>query len=168
MTISSKKISYGAIGLTAVVCGWLFATNVSTADLPAPVESDQPGSVSFGYTPGLARPDNPGQGHFWLNSDLLAALGTTADTLSTLDDRDERQRHLHAVAQARAMSAGIGEYVVWEDDDATGSVTAVRPAVDSAGRACREFFQTVTIRDTTKQSYGTACRRADGSWQVVR
>jgi len=168
MTSFSREISYGAIGLAAVVCGLLFATNVSTANLPAFVEPDRPESGAYGYSPGLSGSDVPGQGHLWLNSDVLAALGATADTMSTLDDRADRQRHLHAVAQAGAMSARIGEHIVWEDGDATGSVTAVSPATDSTGRQCREFYQTVTIGDATKQTYGTACRRADGSLQVVR
>lgn len=168
MTSFSRETSYGAIGLAAVVCGWLFATNVSTANLPTFVEPNHSESAAFGYSPGLSKPDVPGQGHYWLNGEVLAALGTTADILSNLDDRAERQKHLHAVAQARAMSARIGEYTVWEDGDATGGVTALRPDTDSAGRQCREFYQTVTIGDTTKQAYGTACRRADGSWRVVR
>lgn len=168
MTRFSREISYDAIGLAAVVCGLLFATNVSTANLPAFVEPDRPDSGAYGYSQGSSGPDDPDQAHFWLNREVLSALGTTADTLSTLDDRADRQRHLHVVAQARAMSARIGEHVVWEDGDATGSVIAVSPASDSSGRQCREFFQTVTIGDTTKQAYGTACRRADGSWQVVR
>lgn len=181
MTRFSSEISYGAIGLAAVVygllfatnvstvvCGLLFSTNVWTANFPAFVEPDRPESGAYGHSPGLSGSDVPGQDHFWLNSDVLAALGTTADTMSTLDERDERQRHLHAVAQARAMSAGVGEHIAWEDGDATGSVTAVSPATDSTGRQCREFYQTVTTGDATKQAYGTACRGADGNWQVVR
>jgi surface antigen len=33
---------------------------------------------------------------------------------------------------------------------------------------CREFIQNVTIGGRTQQSYGTACRQEDGSWEVQR
>ena len=33
---------------------------------------------------------------------------------------------------------------------------------------CREFTQTITVGGRPQQAYGTACRQADGTWQVVQ
>ncbi len=35
------------------------------------------------------------------------------------------------------------------------------------GRHCREFTQTIKIDGQVHESYGTACLRPDGSWQIV-
>ncbi len=86
-----REISYGATALTAVVCGMLYATNVSTANITESVATGHSESGAFGDYTALSGPEESGQHKFWLNSDVLAALGATADTLSVLDDRDEQR-----------------------------------------------------------------------------
>ncbi len=84
----------------------------------------------------------------------------------SMDDVD-RMRAQQAQAQATAVP--IGQTIAWNNPNsgASGSVTPLRDGTASGGQYCREFQQTVTISGRTQQTYGTACRQADGSWQVV-
>ena len=50
----------------------------------------------------------------------------------------------------------------------SGYTTPTRTVVASNGTPCREFTQTVMIGGKSQQAYGTACRMADGSWQIQR
>jgi surface antigen len=61
------------------------------------------------------------------------------------------------------------EPVVWKnpDRDAAYEVTAVRTYEDGDDRYCREYQATATIGGRLQETYGTACRQPDGSWQIV-
>ena len=86
---------------------------------------------------------------------------------------DETSRHRAGAAAEHALeTADIGESIIWENPDnaggpARGSATVTRQGSDSEGRTCREFQQTVTIGGRQEQSYGTACRDANGDWKIV-
>ena len=61
-----------------------------------------------------------------------------------------------------------GQSVAWNNPD-TGyqhRVTPTRTVMQGSGQPCREFTHTVMIGGQPKQAYGTACRQADGSWQI--
>ena len=47
-----------------------------------------------------------------------------------------------------------------------GSVTPTKTYQTVSGQYCREYQQTVTVGGRTQEAYGTACRRADGTWQI--
>ncbi len=73
-------------------------------------------------------------------------------------------------AHARAVSAPIGERIVWANPETGrgGDVVAVRDGYDRySGAYCREFQQTIRIGGQVQQGYGTACRQPDGSWRIV-
>jgi surface antigen len=53
------------------------------------------------------------------------------------------------------------------DTDRSGVVAPTRTFSNSQGQACREFIKTIIIGGKEEQGYGTACRQADGSWQIV-
>lgn len=86
---------------------------------------------------------------------------------------DETSRRRAGVAAEQALeTAAVGESIEWENPDnsggpAYGSATVTRQGADSEGRTCREFQQTVTIGGRQEQSYGTACRDANGDWKIV-
>ena len=87
---------------------------------------------------------------------------------------DETSRERAGAATHRALdTASIGESITWENPDnsggppAYGTSTVTRQGADSEGRTCREFQQTVTIGGRQEQSYGTACRDANGDWKLV-
>lgn len=59
--------------------------------------------------------------------------------------------------------------VQWQNPD-TGAAYEVTPAgtyQEPQGRYCREYQTTATVGGKTERMYGTACRQADGSWQLV-
>ena len=72
-------------------------------------------------------------------------------------------------ANQQAQAAPVGEQISWNNPDSgnSGTVTAVRDGTSQSGQYCREFEQTVTVDGKTEQGTGVACRKADGSWEVV-
>jgi surface antigen len=60
--------------------------------------------------------------------------------------------------------------VTWNNPDALASyeVTPISTYESRDGRYCREYSSQATIAGRNQQTYGTACRQADGSWEVVR
>lgn len=46
-------------------------------------------------------------------------------------------------------------------------LTPVRDFVTADGRHCRDFYEDVAVDGRSVRSWGTACRRADGSWAIV-
>jgi len=72
-------------------------------------------------------------------------------------------------AENRATTAPIGQTITWKNPDSgnKGTVTPVREGNDKKGRYCREFRQTIEIGGRLEDGYGTACRQADGSWQIM-
>lgn len=108
-----------------------------------------------------------GYGHIHLDDDAYKWLAFTAITLKLLDNLNEQQQREHEAAQVRATTAAIGEKIIWQDGRVSGSVTATRDGNSTTGRYCREFRHEVSIGGKKEQAYGTACRQADGSWEVI-
>ena len=50
----------------------------------------------------------------------------------------------------------------------SGTITPTQTYTASNGAPCREFTQTIYVGGYPEQGYGTACRQADGSWQIVQ
>lgn len=93
-----------------------------------------------------------------------ALVGGLAGNL--LDQRDKRMAN--EAAQRALETAPSGKAVAWTNPDSghSGAITPVR-TYESNGRYCREYQQTVTIGGRPENSFGTACRQPDGSWQIV-
>jgi len=83
-------------------------------------------------------------------------------------DAADRERANTAASQA-LESMPSGQSVAWRNPDSgnTGAVTPVRTYQTSSGQYCREYTQTITVGGERHQSYGTACRQADGTWRIV-
>jgi len=109
-----------------------------------------------------------GYGYYYDDNDAYKWLAFTSITLKVLDNVNEEQQRLHEQAQVLASTANVGETIVWEDGDASGSVTTTRVGKSTSGRHCREFQQKVTIGGKTEQAYGTACLQPDGAWEIVQ
>jgi len=59
--------------------------------------------------------------------------------------------------------------VAWTNPDTGYHVVEPRaPTYRNDGTPCREFSHTVTIGGKREQTYGTACRQADGSWKILQ
>ncbi len=61
------------------------------------------------------------------------------------------------------------EVAQWVNPDTghSGSVVPLQTYTNEAGQPCREFVTTIVIGGREEQGFGTACRQADGSWQIV-
>ena len=83
---------------------------------------------------------------------------------------DEVDRLKNDRAVQTATAAPIGETITWNNPDSgnSGAVTPTRDGTASSGEYCREFQQTVTIGGKTEEAYGIACRKPDGSWEIVQ
>lgn len=109
----------------------------------------------------------PGYGRFHTDADAYNWLAFTAITLHAFDVLSETQQRAHETAQVQATTARIGDTIVWNQGNASGSVTALRDGTSTNGRYCREFQQKVTVGGKTENAYGTACRQPDGTWEIV-
>jgi surface antigen len=60
-----------------------------------------------------------------------------------------------------------GSSIVWND---AGNQYTVKPEAtvqQDDGRYCREYYMDADVQGRTQQVYGTACRKPDGSWELV-
>ena len=83
-----------------------------------------------------------------------------------LDDRDKR---LAAQAAQEAFENGrTGEARVWNNPDSgnSGSITPTQTYQIANGQYCRRYTQEMTIGGEKHEDHGTACRNADGVWEV--
>lgn len=72
-------------------------------------------------------------------------------------------------AERSAYQAPIGQTITWnnQENGHSGTITPVRDGRDANGSACRQFDQAITVDGRVEHAAGTACRRADGEWEVV-
>lgn len=108
-----------------------------------------------------------GYGRYRHDRDAYNWLAFTAISVGLVNAMTEHQQRAYEDAQVRAASAPVGETIHWNDNGASGTVTATREGNSSLDRYCREFQQTVTIGGKTEEAYGTACRQPDGAWEVI-
>lgn len=64
----------------------------------------------------------------------------------------------------------IGQPAYWQNEKTGASyqVTPTRNVKVHGNRYCREYRTTADIAGKKQQIYGTACRKPDGSWKVVK
>lgn len=91
-----------------------------------------------------------------LGAYLGGNIGRTMDRV----DRMEMQRALE--------TAPTGKEVNWHNPD-SGNRYTVKPTRTyyHSNQPCREYITNAIIGGKRQQIYGKACRKADGSWQVV-
>jgi surface antigen len=84
-----------------------------------------------------------------------------------LDQADHREAEKVAV---RALEASpSGNATNWSNPDSGnyGTFTPTRTYQTANGQYCREFKQTIYIDGEAHETQGTACRRPDGTWEIV-
>jgi surface antigen len=82
---------------------------------------------------------------------------------------DERDKRMAREAANRAFeSARTGESMEWSNPDTgnSGSVTPTKTYQLANGQYCRQYTQDIVVGGETHQTHGTACRQADGTWEV--
>ncbi len=82
---------------------------------------------------------------------------------------DEVDRMKASRAQQQATSAPIGQTITWNNPDSgnQGSYTPTNDGYTQNGRYCRQFRETITVDGQTETGTGVACRRADGTWEIM-
>jgi surface antigen len=83
-----------------------------------------------------------------------------------LDDRDKR---MAAEAAQRAFETNrTGQSAQWSNPDSgnRGNVTPTRTYQLASGQYCRQYTQDIYIGQEKHQTTGTACRKADGTWEI--
>ncbi|MBL6935874.1 MAG: hypothetical protein ISR48_10730 [Alphaproteobacteria bacterium] len=101
---------------------------------------------------------------------LAIALGTVfgggAGYLTEVYLNNDDMAQMRATSQAALEDHRIGATGEWQNPETGhfGSITPTRTYRAEDGRVCRDFDQTVTIRDDIYEDSGTACRARDGSW----
>jgi len=87
-------------------------------------------------------------GNYMTREDKLMAGKTTNDALETQP---------------------TGNTSTWRNPDSgnRGSVTVDETYEQTDGTPCRKFTQTISAGDRTESGIGTACRAADGTWQIA-
>jgi surface antigen len=75
----------------------------------------------------------------------------------------------HCVGQA-LEHANDGQNITWRNPESGTQyrVAPTRTVQVSDGRYCREYTTEALIGGRVQQTYGTACRQPDGSWQIQR
>ena len=83
-----------------------------------------------------------------------------------MDDRDKEKAR--RAAQEAFERNRTGQASVWSNPDSgnSGSVTPTRTYQLANGQYCREYTQAIQIGGEAHETHGTACRQADGTWQV--
>ncbi len=95
-----------------------------------------------------------------------AFLGSEAG--KSLDRADQIFAQKTMQRSLETTRSGITSNWANPDSGHSGTVTPTRTFQTADGRYCREFQGSVTIGGKTVQAYGNACRRPDGSWQIIR
>jgi surface antigen len=82
---------------------------------------------------------------------------------------DNRDKQMASQAAQRAFEQNqAGQPSVWNNPDSgnSGSITPTKTYQLANGQYCRQYNQTIVIGGEQQQAYGTACRQADGTWQI--
>ncbi|MEK9754217.1 MAG: RT0821/Lpp0805 family surface protein [Rhodospirillaceae bacterium] len=94
-----------------------------------------------------------------------AAIGNSIG--QSLDRADRAQIYS---AQQVAHNAPMGRSVTWNNSDSGhhGTVTPTRDGYDRiSGDYCREYENTIFVDGREETGYGTACQKADGTWEIT-
>ena len=86
---------------------------------------------------------------------------------NALDQRDKELAIKEA--QYSLENSKSGHSSQWQNPDSgnSGSFTPTRTYQTESGQYCREYTQEIMVGGERHESYGTACRQPDGSWQIV-
>ena len=82
---------------------------------------------------------------------------------------DEKDKQMAAQAATMAFeNNATGQPSVWNNPESGnhGQVVPTHTYQLANGQYCREYTQTIWVGNDPQKTSGTACRQADGSWQV--
>ena len=151
----------GYLKATVSICMACFLAACSTA----PSKQDQ--GVIIGAIAGGLLGNQVGGGSGRVLATIAGAVAGGAIGGSIGRTMDETDRINTAMALENVRT---GVPSTWVNPD-TGYEYVVTPTntydPDTGTGPCREYTMDATIGGQTEQVYGTACRQADGSWQIM-
>lgn len=149
--ISRRTAISTLLGAAAMTAGSVFMMQRANADTPGPdVPEKKPGAQPSG--PAAPRGDQPKMGG------LKAQL--------TPGDREMNRKCINKTLSEAPKGATWN----WKNPKTgnSGTITPTSPLQRQAGQTCRTFNETVTLKDgRTETINGRACKKADGSWEVM-
>jgi len=85
---------------------------------------------------------------------------------NALDQRDKEMAMKEA--QYSLEHSKVGNSSQWQNPDSgnSGTFTPTRTYQTESGQYCREYTQEILVAGEKHESYGTACRQPDGTWQI--
>jgi surface antigen len=126
--------------------------------------NEQTGTVVGGALGGLLG-SQVGQGRGRTAATIIGAImgASIGSSIGRTMDETDRWKVARSLETAKTGSTNA-----WKNPDtqASYSVTPTRTYARDSG-PCREYTLKAYIGGVKEQVYGTACRRADGDWQVV-
>jgi len=98
----------------------------------------------------------------------LAGGWAGSEVGKSLDKADKA--YAQRTAQDGLEYAQVGQTKAWRNPDSghSGSFKPTSTYKSADGQNCREFETTIYVDGKQETGTGQACRRADGTWQIVR
>ncbi len=134
-----------------------------------PDSPKQTGGTLLGAGLGALAGSQIGGGTGKLAAVAIGALGGAflgGETGKSLDRADHTYAQ-QAVSRSLEYSPA-GQSTAWRnpDSDHSGTFTPTR-TYERAGRDCREYESTIYVGGQSEKVIGQACRRPDGTWEIV-
>ena len=163
------KTRYAVVAVLALALGACTAPGTMETG-PKQTTGAAVGAVGGAVLGGIAGNAIGGGGKNAIAIGTGAALGGVAGLLmgSSVGESLDRADRMYAERSwNRAMSAPVGERIVWENEN-TGNrgytVTNRQGSLPSTGETCREYTTQIMVGGREETMVGTACRNADGTW----
>lgn len=147
--ISRRNAMTALLSAATMTAGCFLALESARADAPGP---GVPPEKLPGAAPNAPRGDRPNMGG------LKAQL--------TPGDREMNRKCIDKTLSEAPKGATWN----WKNPKSgnSGTITPTSPLRRQAGQTCRTFNETVTLKDgRSEQISGRACKKADGSWEIV-
>lgn len=166
MKLKTPLVAAVALALLGAAC-----TAPGTSEVgPKQTTGAAVGAVGGAVLGGMAGNAIGGSGKNAIAIGTGAALGGVAGLLmgSAAGESLDRADRMYAERSwSQAMTAPVGEPIVWENPNTgnSGHTVATRQgSVASTGQTCREYTTEIIVGGRPETLVGTACRNADGTW----
>ena len=122
------------------------------------------GAVTGGY---LGSKVGGGSGQLWATAaGTLVGVWAGSEIGKSLDKADLAYAQK---AEQKAYDAPLGQQVSWNNPQSGnyGTVTPIRDGSTPSGDYCREYEQTIYVDGYAETAVGVACKRDNGTWEVI-
>ena len=151
-----KTMGVGAVMIGALALAGCHSGSSGVAERPG-------GGPVVGGGPAVAVQKEPAAPPVGL---ILGRLASS-EPAESLDDAD--QAFMTQRTNQTLESAPTNQASSWRNPDggSQATVTPTRTYQQANGTYCRDYSQSIVLGSRSQTANGTACRRSDGTWQVV-